>query len=437
MHQGLKAAPGSLFPHQGRPVQEEEPKSIPAFAVRPDDLLSVGHPAFAPGAQSQYVVRAHVLDADHFEAGRFRGAEHARERKARIGAGKDVAIHEQPPDQVFGFELECGEGVPRIVQVANPHPLKNEEPVFLQELVDLLEISRKVLDPDVLDHFEADDLLELADDVAIVADFHHGPLRDTVLRDPRVAELDLLSRERHPSCSDSVVTSGTSDECSPSAADIEQLFARLQLQLVAAAIDLRQLPEERQAEILDVAAAEFAKNGYQGTSYNQLLERLQLGKSSAYYYFEDKRDLFLTVAQHCYTVCFESMAKLERPRTVSGFWKFIHQASVLGFAFILQNPTAAKVVQCMQREQQLIDELSAFDFLDGMNDFHERVIREGQNLGAIRTDMPRVLLVRTARNLTVTFDQWFIAEHAHGGSAPSVEEAAKHLSDVLRRVLKK
>jgi len=199
----------------------------------------------------------------------------------------------------------------------------------------------------------------------------------------------------------------------------------------------QQLSRQRQEEILNVAAAEFAKNGYRGTSYNQLLERLQLGKSSAYYYFEDKRDLFLTVVQHCYTVCFESMAKLERPKTVRGFWTFIHQASLLGFLFILLNPTAAKVVQCMQHEQGLIGELSASDFIADINGFHDRVVREGQRLGAIRTDMPRVLLVQAARNLTVTFDQWFIAEHGSGGSTPSAEEAAAYLSSVLRRMLKK
>ena len=73
-----------------------------------------------------------------------------------------------------------------------------------------------------------------------------------------------------------------------------QYSAYLCYQSVMARHRFERLPAERKEAILRTAAAEFAENGFHGTSYNQLLERLEFGKSSAYYYFDDKRDLFLT-----------------------------------------------------------------------------------------------------------------------------------------------
>src|SRR5215216_4047958 len=50
--------------------------------------------------------------------------------------------------------------------------------------------------------------------------------------------------------------------------------------------------------LLDMAAREFAIHGYEQASLNRILEQAQMSKGAAYYYFEDKGDLFYTVIQH-------------------------------------------------------------------------------------------------------------------------------------------
>src|SRR5215469_15411243 len=59
------------------------------------------------------------------------------------------------------------------------------------------------------------------------------------------------------------------------------------------------MPEEKRERLLNAAAQEFAAHGYEGASLNHILETAQIGKSSAYYYFSDKADLFATVAAWC------------------------------------------------------------------------------------------------------------------------------------------
>ena len=196
----------------------------------------------------------------------------------------------------------------------------------------------------------------------------------------------------------------------------------------------QQLPRERREEILGVAAAEFARSGFHGTSYNQLLERLQFGKSSAYYYFEDKRDLFLTALQHCYAAYFAAIQQLERPTNGDGFWDYVHRTAVLGYEFMLEDPTAAHLIQCMQREKALLGELVSSELLASLQNIYDAVIRDGQRLGAIRSDMPQSLLVDTVRTLAMTFDRWFITARSQGGDAPAPEQAATLYTDVVRRI---
>jgi AcrR family transcriptional regulator len=195
-----------------------------------------------------------------------------------------------------------------------------------------------------------------------------------------------------------------------------------------------QLPAERRDEILRVAAAEFGRSGFHGTSYNQLLERLGLGKSSAYYYFEDKRDLFLTAVTRCYATFFQTVGQLEHPVDVSSFWVFVERASLLGYEFMLADPTAANLMQCLQRERALLGELGSEELLRSMDDFYSGMIEQGQKLGAIRSDLPFELLTAVLRDTTMTFDRWFVAARADGAIWPNPAEAARIYTDIVRRI---
>ncbi|HEY6078514.1 MAG TPA: TetR/AcrR family transcriptional regulator [Polyangiaceae bacterium] len=193
------------------------------------------------------------------------------------------------------------------------------------------------------------------------------------------------------------------------------------------------LPRERQDEILRLAAQEFASHGFQGTSYNQLLERLQLGKSSAYYYFDDKRDLFLTVVERCYAAYLGSIEQLAPPTSADEFWSFVEQSSLAGFRFMLRDPTSAALMQCMDREQALLGELSSERVLHDQAKFYETLLEQGQRLGAVRVDLPLALLADVARSLAISFDRWFVVEWYKPGFM-GLEAAAKAFCDAARRV---
>src|SRR5437016_4059547 len=62
---------------------------------------------------------------------------------------------------------------------------------------------------------------------------------------------------------------------------------------------LAKMPSEKREKLFTIAAQEFAAYGFEGASFNRILEGAQVGKSSAYYYFEDKADLFCATVKYC------------------------------------------------------------------------------------------------------------------------------------------
>ena len=55
------------------------------------------------------------------------------------------------------------------------------------------------------------------------------------------------------------------------------------------------LPPDKRGRILEAAALEFAAHGFDGASLNRIISTAGISKGAAYYYFDDKADLYATV----------------------------------------------------------------------------------------------------------------------------------------------
>jgi AcrR family transcriptional regulator len=198
------------------------------------------------------------------------------------------------------------------------------------------------------------------------------------------------------------------------------------------------LPAQRRAAILAIAAEEFAAHGYQGTSYNRLLARLGIGKSSAYHYFEDKADLFRTVIIDRYTVFFAGVAALPLPEKKRDFWPFVGALNLRGFRFMLEDPTSAALMECLRREASNFDRILANDaLLATIDEYHRDILIVGQRLGAVRTDATLEHLSFLSRMLASASDQMFVAEYRRDGAAKvkrRLQAIASEWTEAFRRL---
>lgn len=85
--------------------------------------------------------------------------------------------------------------------------------------------------------------------------------------------------------------------------------------------NLDKLDVGRQKRLFYSAAEEFAAHGFDGASLDRILEKSGMSKSSLYYYFDDKADLFTTMIERSLAVLFEEISGFD-PKALDAetFW---------------------------------------------------------------------------------------------------------------------
>lgn len=194
------------------------------------------------------------------------------------------------------------------------------------------------------------------------------------------------------------------------------------------------LPQERQREILSQAAEAFARHGYDGTSFNALLKQLGLSKSQAYYYFEDKADLFVTACAACYEEYYREVSELPEPGDAEEFWGMVLELCRIGVRFQKRHPIAARLSKAIA-ESPVRDELgrASIQRATSTKARHEAWVALGQALGAVRRDLPLELLIALSVDLSATLDVWF-AGQAELASDEDLELRARQFADLSRRL---
>jgi AcrR family transcriptional regulator len=194
------------------------------------------------------------------------------------------------------------------------------------------------------------------------------------------------------------------------------------------------LPEDRREAILKAAAVEFGASGFEGASFNRIIERAGLSKGAMYYYFADKEDLYRTVVATATERMVEAVGRPALVTTAEGFWeecgamyarvlRFLfdeHEAATL--CFRLTRQTRNGNVHPAERESyEVVHEL-----VDGLARF-------GQSLGAVRDDIPVELLVEMGFGAMEGMDVW-LADRWESVDESDLEMFASWWLDALKRL---
>lgn len=194
------------------------------------------------------------------------------------------------------------------------------------------------------------------------------------------------------------------------------------------------LDEQRQADILEAAAREFADHGFQNASYNRIIERSPISKGAMYYYFADKDDLYRTVLSVAFAEWFTHVGFDVRADDAATFWAACEELYRRSLHFMLNDPTSAalcmRVAQSRGREalHPVVAELDV-----QVRGAVDSIVSRGQKLGAVRDDLPSDLLVHVTRAMFDAGDLW-LADHWRELSEEDVPRVAGMLLDLSRRL---
>jgi hypothetical protein len=116
----------------------------------------------------------------------------------------------------------------------------HHQPAFAHRTEQLLAIQRQVGVADVLEHADADHLVEAAilRQVAVIENLQVDLVGQALGLDPLPAEFQLLLAQGDAEHLGAILTGGKTRQPAPTAADIEQVVTGLQPQLAAQVIEL-------------------------------------------------------------------------------------------------------------------------------------------------------------------------------------------------------
>jgi AcrR family transcriptional regulator len=194
------------------------------------------------------------------------------------------------------------------------------------------------------------------------------------------------------------------------------------------------LDAARRHDLLDRAAGEFVKHGYQGASLNRLLEAAELSKGSFYYYFDDRDDLFGAAVEH--VMHFEGPpSSLLGVCSAVEFWTEVEAWVQRLYESFFSSPQA----MALARELAKLTGVSPLPetIVKMMTTMHSetlRIIHSGQRVGAVRTDLPEDLLVAVVMKVGEALDFW-MAEHLDQVAQKDPSEMRALSVSLFRRVL--
>jgi AcrR family transcriptional regulator len=192
---------------------------------------------------------------------------------------------------------------------------------------------------------------------------------------------------------------------------------------------------EARKRILEAAAVEFAARGFEGTSLNQLLDRLGMSKGSFYYYFDDKEDLFTTVVDHAWATVVPIEELDLEALDAATFWPTLQSLLREARSRIHANPWLLGFTRLMYSPPQTVGVRKALaEKFDQMRRWQAGMISRGQDVGAVRSDLPAELLLVLLVGADEAGDRWLVENWERLGE-DEVERILEEVFAIFRRML--
>jgi AcrR family transcriptional regulator len=196
------------------------------------------------------------------------------------------------------------------------------------------------------------------------------------------------------------------------------------------------LPEPKRMQILEAAAKEFAKHGFANASFNRILEQAGVSKGAAYYYFDDKADLFFATIEHYGGSWTEELLQID-PATLDRdtYWPTLMDVYRQPFVRYFDTPWAFGVIQVAgQLSEGLVRGGKLNGYYVRLMGWISALIRRGQELGLVRTDLPEELLFTLIGGFDQASDEWLL-RHWEALDRAEVERIATQMADMMRRIM--
>lgn len=195
------------------------------------------------------------------------------------------------------------------------------------------------------------------------------------------------------------------------------------------------LSPRKQRRILEAAALEFARHGFTGASLNRIIDAAGISKGAAYYYFDDKADLFAAVLEHGWRTLMPRWPFTLDALTAATFWPEVERGYGELVARVRSAPWLVAVGQLVYARAPSPEIGGLVDReLEGARSGLRALVARGQALGVVRTDVPAELLIVVLTAALEAADRW-VLDHPDTVSGEAAPVVPARLFDMLRRLV--
>ena len=202
------------------------------------------------------------------------------------------------------------------------------------------------------------------------------------------------------------------------------------------------LPEDKQARIIEAALTEFADKGYQQASLNTIVAASGIAKGSLYQYFTDKSGIFLYVFDFAIAVVRRLLVQVKDSSREEDFFTRLERSLLAGLDFIRQYPKIyglyLKILfdQQAPQRQELLQRVRQY-----AADYLHSLLRQGVARGELRPDLPAASAVFLLDALLDRFLQaaslpaFDVVLGLEQADPEALRQRVRELMEVLRRGL--
>ena len=183
------------------------------------------------------------------------------------------------------------------------------------------------------------------------------------------------------------------------------------------------------------AALEFAQKGFEGASFNQIIEAAEISKGAAYYYFDDKTDLYTTVIDHAIARLAEFFGDFTMDRLdADNFWDVLQEYSYKSLHRVQEHPNLTKLMRTVwQYARSHPDAPGGTIVFRAARNWVKTFLQRGQELGVIRDDLPDELMIELLMGLGAATDAW-VLDHVDEMSDDDILRYSKQMLNIHKRI---
>ncbi len=199
-------------------------------------------------------------------------------------------------------------------------------------------------------------------------------------------------------------------------------------------IRFERLDLHRRRPLVAAAAREFGREGYEAASLGRIAEDAGFSKPALYYYFEDKADLYATVVREAWQrLSPQGHVDLQ---SLDGrtFWPAVEAFHLASFEGGQREPWLLAIWKQAYHPPPAGMASAIAEVFKGGRAFLRSLLRRGQELGAVRTDLPEDLLIAIFTGADDAADHWLV-DHWDELGPEEVERLSRRVFDTIRSLL--